>query len=60
MIWESHLLSMVIYAFFVALVLALIRRSDKKTRIRYGVTLFALMVAGAVAFAWFMYLFVKK
>ena len=60
MILESHLLSMVLYAFFVALVLALIRRADKKTRIRYGVTLFVLMVAGAIAFSWFMYLFIKK
>ncbi len=60
MIMESHLLSMVIYAFFVALVLALIRRADKKSRIRYGVTLFLLMVAGAIVFSWFMYLFIRK
>jgi hypothetical protein len=60
MIFESHLLSMVVYAFFVSLVLALIRRSDKKARIRYGLTLFAIMTAGALAFGWFMFLFIKR
>jgi len=60
MILESHLLSMVIYAFFVALVLALIRRADLKARIRYGLLLFAVMTAGALAFGWLMFLFIKK
>jgi hypothetical protein len=60
MILESHLLSMIIYAFFVSIVMALIRRAEKKERIRYGLTLFLVMVAGAVAFGWFMYLFIKK
>lgn len=60
MIFESHLLSMVVYAVFVALVMALIRRTEKKDRIRYGVTLFLIMTAGAIAFGWFMFLFIKK
>ena len=60
MIFESHLLSMVVYAAFVALVLALIRRSDLKGRIRYGLLLFAVMTAGALAFGWLMFLFIKK
>ena len=60
MIFESHLLSMVVYAAFVALVLALIRRSDVKGRIRYGLLLFAVMTAGALAFGWLMFLFIKK
>jgi hypothetical protein len=60
MILESHLLSMIIYAFFVSIVMALIRRTEKEERIRYGLTLFLVMVAGAVAFGWFMYLFIKK
>ncbi|OGD27566.1 MAG: hypothetical protein A2028_04015 [Candidatus Aminicenantes bacterium RBG_19FT_COMBO_59_29] len=60
MIFESHLLSMVVYAFFVSLVLALIRRPDTKTRIRYGLLLFAVMTAGALAFGWFMFLFIKR
>jgi uncharacterized membrane protein len=60
MIFESHLLSMVVYAFFVSLVLALIRRPDKKSRVRYGLTLFGVMVAGALVFGWFMFLFIKR
>jgi predicted permease len=59
MILQSHLFSMVVYAFFVALVLSLLRRSERKAQIRYGVVLFLLMVAGAIAFGWFMFLFVK-
>jgi predicted branched-subunit amino acid permease len=60
MILESHLLSMVIYSFFVSLVMALIRRTEKKDRVRYGIVLFLVMVAGALAFGWFMFLFIKK
>ena len=60
MIFESHLLSMIVYAFFVALVLAFIRRPDLKSRLRYGLLLFAVMTAGALAFGWLMFLFIKK
>ena len=58
MILESHLFSMVLYAFFVSLVMSLLRREDRKARVTYGVTLFLIMVAGALAFGWFMYLFI--
>ena len=58
MIWKSHLLSMILYAAFVCVVLALIRRDDKKARIKYGLTLFLFMVLGAILFGWFMYLFI--
>jgi hypothetical protein len=58
MILQSHLFTMVLYAFFVALVMSLLRRDGKKARIKYGLTLFLIMVAGAIAFGWFMYLFI--
>lgn len=58
MILQSHLFTMVLYAFFVTLVMSLLRRDGKKARIRYGLTLFLIMVAGAIAFGWFMYLFI--
>jgi len=58
-IFRSHLVSMVIYAFLVAVVLALIRREDVKARLRYGLTLFLVMVVGAIAFGWFMYFFAR-
>jgi predicted PurR-regulated permease PerM len=58
MILKSHLLSMIIYAIFVCVVLALIRRRERKARIRYFVSLFLIMVVGALLFGWFMYLFI--
>jgi uncharacterized membrane protein len=57
MIWKSHFLSMIIYAVFVCIVLALIRRTDRKSQIRYALFLFLIMVAGGLIFGWFMYLF---
>jgi len=59
MILHSHLLSMVLYALLVSIVLALIRRDKKKAQVKYGVTLFLIMVGGAIAFGWFMYLFAR-
>jgi uncharacterized membrane protein len=58
MIFQSHLLSMIVYSFFVCVVLALIRRNDKKARLKYGLSLFLIMVVGALIFGWFMYLFI--
>ena len=57
MIWKSHFLSMIIYAVFVCIVLALIRRNDRRSQIRYALFLFLIMVAGGLLFGWFMYLF---
>lgn len=58
MILKSHLLSMIIYAFFVCVVLALIRREKRKIQIKYALTLFIFMVLGALLFGWFMFLFI--
>ena len=57
MIFKSHLFSMVLYAFFVTVVLALLRRADKRSRIKYGLFLFLIMIGGALLFGWLMYLF---
>lgn len=59
MIFRSHLLSMIVYAFFVSVVLSLIRRDDHKDRLKYGLSLFLIMVAGALAFGWLMYFFAR-
>jgi uncharacterized membrane protein len=59
MILKSHLFSMIVYAFFVSVVLALLRRNDRKSRLKYGLSLFLLMVVGALAFGWFMYFFAR-
>ena len=57
MILKSHLISMIIYSFFVCVVLALIRREKIKEQIKYGLFLFLIMVVGGLLFGWFMYLF---
>lgn len=57
MIFKSHIISMIIYSAFVCIVLALIRRQEKKEQIKYGLFLFLIMVIGALLFGWFMYLF---
>jgi uncharacterized membrane protein len=57
--FRSHFLSMVVYAFFVAVVLALLRRDDKKARLRYGLSSFLIMIGGALLFGWLMYLFAR-
>ncbi len=56
---ESHLFTMIIYALLVSVVLSIIRRSELKDRLKYGLTLFLIMVLGALAFGWFMFLFAK-
>ncbi|MCK4264359.1 MAG: hypothetical protein KAX27_05385 [Candidatus Aminicenantes bacterium] len=55
---KSHLFSMVLYSAFVCIVLALIRRNEKKSQIRYALSLFLIMVLGAFIFGWFMFLFI--
>ncbi len=48
---------MIIYAIFVCIVLALIRRNDRKSQVKYALFLFLIMVVGGLLFGWFMYLF---
>ena len=50
---------MVLYAFFVCVVLALIRRERRKDQFKYGISLFLFMILGALIFGWFMYLFIS-
>ena len=58
MMLKSHILSMILYALLVCIVLALIRRDERKAQIKYGLSLFIIMVLGALIFGWFMYLFI--
>ena len=57
MIFRSHLFSMIVYAFFASVVLALIRREERRAQVKYGLFLFLIMVVGAIIFGWLMYLF---
>jgi hypothetical protein len=49
---------MVLYTIFVCVVLALIRRDERKAQIKYALSLFIIMVLGAIIFGWFMFLFI--
>ena len=57
MIFESHLISMSIYAALTSIVLALIRREKRKEQVKYGLFLFLIMILGAIIFGWLMYPF---
>jgi hypothetical protein len=59
MILRSHLLSMIIYAAFTAIVLSLVRRETPQARLKYGLFLFGVMLIGALLFGWFMFLFIR-
>jgi len=48
---------MILYSLFVCIVLALIRRDHFKAQLRYGATLFAIMVVGSLVFGWLMAIF---
>jgi len=50
---------MVVYAGLVSVVLGLLRRHDLKSRLRYMISLFLIMVGGALLFGWFMFLFAR-
>jgi membrane-associated PAP2 superfamily phosphatase len=53
----SHLLLLVLFAFFVSLVFALIAKDDPWEQVRLGGKLFAGFVAAAIVLGWLMYPF---
>ena len=54
---QSHLLLMVIFAFFVSLVFAVIARDDARQQLRFGALMFGGFLASAVVLGWLMYPF---
>jgi prepilin signal peptidase PulO-like enzyme (type II secretory pathway) len=54
---QSHVLLMVIFAFFVSLVFALIAKDDAREQLRFGGLLFAGFIASALVLGWLMYPF---
>ena len=54
---QSHLLLMVIFAFFVSLVFAVIARDDVREQLRFGALMFGGFLASAVVLGWLMYPF---
>ena len=54
---QSHLLLLVLFAFFVSLVFALLARNEAREQVRLGAMLFAGFVGGAILLGWLMYPF---
>jgi hypothetical protein len=54
---RSHLLLLILFAFFVSLVFAAIAKDDVKEQIRYGGVMFAGFVVSAIVLGWLMYPF---
>jgi prepilin signal peptidase PulO-like enzyme (type II secretory pathway) len=52
---RSHLLLLIVFAFFVSLVFAAIAKDDVREQIRYGGVMFAGFVVSAVVLGWLMY-----
>ncbi len=54
---KSHLLLMVLFAFFVSLVFAVIAKDDVRGQVRLGGVMFAGFIVAAVVLGWLMYPF---
>jgi hypothetical protein len=56
-IMHSHLFLLVLFAFFVSLVFAVIARDDARGQVRLGGLMFAGFIASAIVLGWLMYPF---
>jgi hypothetical protein len=54
---RSHLALMIVFAFFVSLVFALLAKDGLREQLRFGAILFAGFVIAAVVLGWLMYPF---
>jgi hypothetical protein len=54
---RSHFLLLVIFAFFVSLVFALLTKNDRREQVRFGGLLFAGFLGAAIILGWLMYPF---
>jgi len=54
---QSHLVLLVLFAFFVSLVFAVIAKDDARGQIRVGGLMFGGFIASAVVLGWLMYPF---
>ena len=54
---QSHLFLLVLFAFFVSLVFAVIARDDARAQITLGGLMFAGFIASAIVLGWLMYPF---
>lgn len=54
---KSHLFLMVLFAFFVSLVFAVIAKDDVRGQVRLGAAMFGGFMLAAVVLGWLMYPF---
>ena len=54
---HSHLLLLILFAFFVSFVFALLAKDEATDQLRFGGMLFAGFVASAVVLGWLMFPF---
>jgi len=54
---HSHLLLLILFAFFVSFVFALLAKDEAAEQLRFGGMLFAGFVASAVVLGWLMFPF---
>ncbi len=51
---QSHFLLLVIFAFFVSLIFAVIAKDDPRAQLRYGGLMFGGFLASAIVLGWLM------
>ena len=54
---QSHMLLLVLFAFFVSLVFAVIAKDEARDQLRFGGLMFGGFLASAIALGWLMYPF---
>jgi hypothetical protein len=54
---RSHLVLLVVFAFFVSLVFAVLTKDDLRDQLRFGGLLFAGFIATALVLGWLMFPF---
>jgi hypothetical protein len=54
---QSHILLLVLFAFFVSLVFGVLTKDDVREQIRFGGLMFGGFLASAIVFGWLMYAF---
>jgi hypothetical protein len=54
---QSHILLLLVFAFFVSLVFAVLTKDDVREQARFGGLLFAGFLVSAIVFGWLMYPF---
>jgi hypothetical protein len=54
---QSHLVLLVVFAFFVSLVFGVIAKDDVRDQLRFGGMMFGGFIAAAIVLGWLMYPF---